>query len=217
MKIMRQVVVFDAADLAAESSFWAGMLGGRVFTDDTFHSVIDADGRWAIGVQLAPDHIPPDWPDGSPQQVHLDLHIDDPAAPAPTSSPPLGARLLQATNRPDRPPGAPRPSRPALPPLSPGAGPPGGSSLRPFPLGTWGGVARGGKGKGVGGGGGGGTPRPCPPGPPPRPPPGGGRAGQVGGGGDVDLRYQSWAASSSVASGSRVATSSSSSSGSRLS
>jgi hypothetical protein len=35
MKVMRQVVVFDAADLAAESAFWAGMLGGRVFTDDT--------------------------------------------------------------------------------------------------------------------------------------------------------------------------------------
>jgi hypothetical protein len=27
MRFMRQVVVFDAADLAAESAFWAGMLG----------------------------------------------------------------------------------------------------------------------------------------------------------------------------------------------
>jgi hypothetical protein len=27
--IMRQVVVFDAADLTAESAFWAAMLGGR--------------------------------------------------------------------------------------------------------------------------------------------------------------------------------------------
>jgi hypothetical protein len=27
MKIRRQIVVFDAADLAAESSFWAGLLG----------------------------------------------------------------------------------------------------------------------------------------------------------------------------------------------
>src|SRR4051794_25279308 len=30
MKIKHQVVVFDAAELAAESEFWAGMLGGTV-------------------------------------------------------------------------------------------------------------------------------------------------------------------------------------------
>jgi hypothetical protein len=80
METVRQVVVLDAADLAPESAFWAGVLGGRVFADDTFHSVIDAAGEWRIGVQLAPDHVPPDWPDGSPQQVHLDLHVVDPRA-----------------------------------------------------------------------------------------------------------------------------------------
>ncbi|WP_161952590.1 VOC family protein [Actinoplanes sp. TFC3] len=78
MRLIRTVVVFDAADLAAESAFWAGMLGGHVFEDETFHSVIDAVGEWRIGVQLAPEHVPPDWPDGAPQQVHLDLHVDDP-------------------------------------------------------------------------------------------------------------------------------------------
>ena len=26
------------------------------------------DGAPRVGVQLAPDHIPPDWPDGTPQQ-----------------------------------------------------------------------------------------------------------------------------------------------------
>ena len=30
MKITRQIIVFDAADLAAESTFWAGLLGGTV-------------------------------------------------------------------------------------------------------------------------------------------------------------------------------------------
>ena len=97
MKTTRQVVVFDAADLAAESAFWAGMLGGRVFVDDTFHSVFDADGRWVIGVQFAPNHVPPEWPDGNPQQVHLDLHIDDPAG-AHAEAIELGARLLQAAD-----------------------------------------------------------------------------------------------------------------------
>jgi hypothetical protein len=96
MKIARQVIVFDAGDLAGESAFWAGVLGGVVFPDDDdgWHSVIDADGQWRIGVQLAPDHVPPDWPDGAPQQVHLDLHVDDPAS-AHDEVIALGARLLQ--------------------------------------------------------------------------------------------------------------------------
>lgn len=94
---MRQVVVFDASDLAAESSFWAALLGGRVVADDNWHNVIDADDRWVIGVQLAPDHVPPDWPRGNPQQLHLDLHIDDMAA-SHAEVIALGARLLQAAD-----------------------------------------------------------------------------------------------------------------------
>lgn len=94
MEIMRRVVVFDAPDLVAESAFWAGMLAGRVLGDDHFHCVFDSDDRWVIGVQLAPGHIPPDWPDGNPQQVHLDLHIEDPAQ-AHREAIALGARLLQ--------------------------------------------------------------------------------------------------------------------------
>jgi hypothetical protein len=66
MRIRRQIVVFDAADLAAESSFWAGLLGGTVEADDDWHSVV-VDGEWRLGVQLAPNHVPPDWPDGTPQ------------------------------------------------------------------------------------------------------------------------------------------------------
>jgi hypothetical protein len=51
------------------------MLGGQVLPDDTWHSVFDADGRWVIGVQLAPGHVPPDWPDGNRRQVHVDLRM----------------------------------------------------------------------------------------------------------------------------------------------
>ena len=97
MKLMRQVVVFDAVDLAAESAFSAGMFDGQMLADDTWHSVFDADGQWVIGVQLAPDHVAPDWPEGSPQQVHLDLHIDDPAS-AHDKAILLGARLLRAAD-----------------------------------------------------------------------------------------------------------------------
>ena len=94
MNIGRQVIVFDAADLDAESAFWAGMLGGYVFEDDDWHSVIDAAGEWRIGVQRAPDHVPPGWPHGTWQQVHLDLHVDDPRA-AHEEAIALGAQLLQ--------------------------------------------------------------------------------------------------------------------------
>jgi predicted enzyme related to lactoylglutathione lyase len=94
MNINHQVVVFDAADLSTESRFWSGVLGGTVDAEDSWH-MVRVDGKPRVGVQLAPDHVPPDWPDGAPQQIHLDLWVDDPdAAHAEVMS--LGARLLKA-------------------------------------------------------------------------------------------------------------------------
>jgi len=94
MDMVRHVIVFDAADLDAESRFWAGMFGGRVYADERFHCVIDGSGEWRIGVQLVPHHVPPQWPDGAPQQVHLDLHVEDPRA-AHLTAIGLGATLLR--------------------------------------------------------------------------------------------------------------------------
>jgi predicted enzyme related to lactoylglutathione lyase len=96
VKIARQIIVFDAADLAAESTFWAGVLGGRVIPDDEdgWHSVLDGEGHWRIGVQYAPNHVQPEWPHGTQQQVHLDLHVDDPAR-AHDEVIALGGRVLQ--------------------------------------------------------------------------------------------------------------------------
>lgn len=96
MHITRQITVFDAPDLAAESTFWAGVLGGTVDAGSDWHSVL-VDGRSRIGVQLAPDHIAPDWPGGQPQQIHLDLYVDD-VAVAHDEVVALGARLLQAAD-----------------------------------------------------------------------------------------------------------------------
>ena len=48
-----------------------------------------------MGVQRAPDHVPPDWPHGTPpQQIHMDLWVDDIGA-AHVQVVSLGARLLQ--------------------------------------------------------------------------------------------------------------------------
>ena len=100
MKIRRQIIVFDAADLAAESTFWAGLLGGAVVADDDWHSVV-VDGEWRLGVQLAPNHVPPVWPDGAQQQqIHLDLHVDDLQA-AHEEAISLGARLLKPADDPE--------------------------------------------------------------------------------------------------------------------
>lgn len=49
MKLMRNVIVFDAADRSAESAFWAGILGGHVIEDEAWHSVIDAAGSGGSG------------------------------------------------------------------------------------------------------------------------------------------------------------------------
>jgi predicted enzyme related to lactoylglutathione lyase len=93
MKITGQVVVFDTADLDTESKFWADLLGGTVEKDDDWHTVL-VDGEQRLGFQLAPDHVQPDWPDGEPQQIHLDLYVDDIHA-AHDHALSVGARLLK--------------------------------------------------------------------------------------------------------------------------
>jgi hypothetical protein len=99
MRITRRVVVFDAADIDAESRFWAGLTGGVVHRDDHWHSIV-VDGEWVMGVQHAPNHVPPQWPTGhQQQQVHLDLHVDDLDA-ATRLATELGGRELQAPRRP---------------------------------------------------------------------------------------------------------------------
>lgn len=93
MRIRRQIIVFDAADIAAESAFWAGLLGGTVDAEADWHSVV-VDGEWRLGIQLAPDHVPPEWPNGTPQQIHLDLWVEDVKA-AHEEAVALGARVLE--------------------------------------------------------------------------------------------------------------------------
>ena len=132
MDMVRQVIVFDAADLQAESAFWAGILGGHVFKDDDWHSVVDAAGEWRIGVQLAPNHVRPEWPDGTQQQqVHLDLHVEDPRA-AHDEAVALGARLLQPAADLDAPEGHQVYADPAGHPFCIGWGQPSREALAAF-------------------------------------------------------------------------------------
>lgn len=75
----RTVIVFDANDLDSESQFWSNLLGGKVLKEETWHSLIDESGKWKMGFQLNPTHVKPDWPNGAQQQqIHLDLHTNNP-------------------------------------------------------------------------------------------------------------------------------------------
>ena len=94
MRINQLVLVFDAADLGAESRFWGGVLKGTVKVYDRWHMVF-VDNKPVLGIQLAPDHVPPDWPDGTQQQIHLDLWVDDVEA-AHNEVMSLGGKLLKA-------------------------------------------------------------------------------------------------------------------------
>lgn len=96
MDITRRITVFDTDDLESESAFWAALLGGTVEKEDDWHTLL-VDGSSQMGFQLAPDHQRPEWPDGTPQQIHLDLYVTDVMA-AHTEALALGATLLKAAD-----------------------------------------------------------------------------------------------------------------------
>jgi predicted enzyme related to lactoylglutathione lyase len=96
VKIKKDILVLDAPDLTAESTFWAQVLEGTVDADDDWH-MINVDGQARLGVQLAPNHVRPEWPDGTPQQMHLDLFVDD-LRVAHDEVLALGATLLKAAD-----------------------------------------------------------------------------------------------------------------------
>lgn len=99
MKINRRVIVVDASDIEAESMFWAGLFAGEVHRDAHWHSIV-VDGDWIMGVQHAPNHVAPQWPEGpQQQQMHLDLHVDDLDA-ARSLAVELGGHELQPPTRP---------------------------------------------------------------------------------------------------------------------
>ncbi len=99
MTIQLTTVVLDAEDVGSVSAFWAGLLGGTVErTTPTWHTV-RVDGQPALVAQGVSGHVPPDWPDGAPQQVHLDFEVDD-IATAHASAVRLGARVLRPAEGP---------------------------------------------------------------------------------------------------------------------
>ena len=87
--------VVDCADPAGLAEFWSAVLGLPVTFRSADWVVVARDPTTSgLAFQLAPDHRPPAWPDPAhPQQVHLDVMVDDRAAAAAAVLA-LGARPL---------------------------------------------------------------------------------------------------------------------------
>ena len=89
-----KTVVWDAPDIQALADFYVGMAGlTQRYADDEWVTLTSADG-WRFGVQHAPDHVSPRWPDPAhPQQLHVDFNVADIDAAAERAEG-LGAQRL---------------------------------------------------------------------------------------------------------------------------
>lgn len=90
-----RAVALDTRDIAVLSAFYTALAGWhQAYADDDWITLTTDDG-WRIGLQAAPDHVPPRWPDQAyPQQAHLDLRVPDLAA-GTARAVELGATLLR--------------------------------------------------------------------------------------------------------------------------
>jgi catechol 2,3-dioxygenase-like lactoylglutathione lyase family enzyme len=88
-------LVIDCPDPRALAAFYSALLGQPVTYDtDDFTVVAENDTTSGLAFQLAPDHRPPTWPGPDvPQQMHLDVMVEDVAAATPGVLA-LGATLL---------------------------------------------------------------------------------------------------------------------------
>ncbi len=90
--------IVDCPDPAALAAFWSAVLGDPItYRSDDFCVVARSSEHSGLGFQLAPDHVPPTWPSPEvPQQLHLDVMVDDVEAARPLVEA-LGARLLEGS------------------------------------------------------------------------------------------------------------------------
>jgi catechol 2,3-dioxygenase-like lactoylglutathione lyase family enzyme len=72
-------VVIDCPDPRALAEFYSALLAQDVADDgdDSWQSLVGDGSGVSLAFQRASNYVPPQWPDGSPQQMHLDLTVDD--------------------------------------------------------------------------------------------------------------------------------------------
>lgn len=73
------LVALDCPDPGALADFYGGITGWSVdwTSDDGSWVQLASDAGPTLAFQRAPDHEPPSWPQGSPQQAHLDFDVPD--------------------------------------------------------------------------------------------------------------------------------------------
>lgn len=94
-------VVLDCPDPYVLAEFYAGLLGQEVADDgdDSWQSLHGDGSGVTLAFQRATNYVAPSWPDGPPQQLHLDLTVDDFVA-AHRRTMALGATALSPTSPP---------------------------------------------------------------------------------------------------------------------
>lgn len=94
-------VVIDCPDPRALAEFYAGLLGQEIADDgnDSWQSLRGDGSGVTLAFQLATDYVAPRWPDGQPQQLHLDLTVAD-FVTAHSRALALGATALSPTSPP---------------------------------------------------------------------------------------------------------------------
>ena len=71
--------VLDCPDPRSLAEFYSRLLGDPItYTSDDWVVVATSSQASGLAFQLAPDHRPPTWPSPAvPQQVHLDVMVED--------------------------------------------------------------------------------------------------------------------------------------------
>ena len=69
-------VVLDCPDPAELAEFYRGVLGGEVRSNRPEWVDLVVDGT-TLSFQRVEHYAPPSWPDGPPQQFHLDLAVEE--------------------------------------------------------------------------------------------------------------------------------------------
>jgi catechol-2,3-dioxygenase len=78
-----ELVAFDAPSIDRIASFYAELAGWEVERRESDWITLRAGDGQEVAFQLAPDHVPPQWPGQErPQQFHIDLQVDDKEAAA---------------------------------------------------------------------------------------------------------------------------------------
>lgn len=95
-------VVLDCPDPRALAEFYAGLLGQDIADDgdDSWQSLCGERSGVTLAFQRATNYVPPRWPEGPPQQFHLDLTVDD-FITAHEGALALGATALSPTSPPE--------------------------------------------------------------------------------------------------------------------